>query len=56
MKNKINYMLNSILKEDLKNINNSLYNRDLFKNSIILVTGCAGFLGYYFINYFLKYS
>lgn len=49
-------MLNSILKEDLKNINNSLYNRDLFKNSIILVTGCAGFLGYYFINYFLKYS
>ena len=49
-------MFNSILEEDLKNINKDLYNRDLFKNSVILVTGCAGFLGYYFMNYFLKYS
>ena len=49
-------MLNSILEEDLKNIHKDLYNRDLFNNSVILVTGCAGFLGFYFMNYFLKYS
>tara|TARA_B100001093_G_scaffold197419_1_gene189815 strand:+ start:13002 stop:14087 length:1086 start_codon:yes stop_codon:yes gene_type:complete len=49
-------MINPILEKDLKNINDNLHNRDLLKNSTILITGCAGFLGYYFMNYFLKYS
>ena len=27
-----------------------------FGNSTILITGCAGFLGYYFMHYFKKYA
>lgn len=49
-------MLNTILEEDLSNIHKNLHCRNLFHNSVILITGCAGFLGYYFMNYFLRYS
>ena len=27
-----------------------------FENSNILITGCAGFLGYYFMHYFSKFK
>ena len=27
-----------------------------FSNSNILITGCAGFLGYYLFNYFAKFK
>ena len=49
--------LNSILSEDLENINYSIrIHKDKFKNSNLLITGCAGFLGFYLINYLLRYS
>ena len=40
---------------DLKYIKEQTSECD-FNNSNILVTGCAGFLGYYLINYFEKYK
>ncbi|PAF48850.1 epimerase [Helicobacter sp. 12S02232-10] len=47
-------MLNPILKEDLHSILNSLSKeqRDIFSESTILITGCAGFLGFYFMHFF----
>lgn len=49
-------MLNDIFKDDLKYINDNLKEKDSFLDSTILITGCAGFLGYYFINYFIEYK
>lgn len=40
------YMYNSFTKEEL----------DKFKDSTILVTGCAGFIGYYMMNFLHEYS
>ena len=47
--------MNKILEYDLKNIH-SKFCQDNFQDSTVLVTGCAGFLGYYFMNYFTKYA
>ena len=47
-------MKNKIFVEDLEQINNQI-DRVKFKNATILITGCAGFLGYYILNYFTKY-
>lgn len=49
---------NQILNEDLEYILNALNQeqKEKFKNSSILFTGCAGFLGFYFIHFFIKYS
>jgi len=49
-------MLNPILEEDLKRIHSSLHQREKFRDSVILITGCAGFLGFYITHYFLLYS
>jgi len=48
--------MNKILIEDLEYIKNSLETREInnFLNSTILITGCAGFLGYYFMNFFVS--
>ena len=49
---------NQILNEDLEYILNALNQeqKEKFKNSSILFTGCAGFLGFYFINFFVRYA
>lgn len=45
---------NPVLQEDMVYIYNRLSDkeREKFKNSRILVTGCGGFLGYYFMHFF----
>ena len=47
-----------IRNEDLKYIfeNLSESEKDKFKDSTILITGCGGFLGYYFMHFFEKYA
>lgn len=46
---------NIIIKEDFEYIFNNLDNKEKFKDSTILITGCAGFLGFYFIGFLSKY-
>lgn len=50
--------MNKIIDNDLDRIYNSLSDVELmkFKDSTILITGCGGFLGYYFIHFFIKYA
>jgi UDP-glucuronate decarboxylase len=48
-------MTNSILSEDLDRIHNGLGEHNL-EGAIVLVTGCAGFLGYYLLHYLVRYS
>ena len=48
-------MSNTILAEDLEFIKSKIEIRK-FENSVILITGAAGFLGYYFINFFTRFS
>jgi UDP-glucuronate decarboxylase len=49
---------NKILNEDMEIILNNLSDEEKikFKDSRILVTGCGGFLGYYFMHFFSAYS
>lgn len=49
-------LFNSIIDEDLEIIYQRFDRQDFFKDSTILITGCAGFLGYYFLNFFVKYT
>lgn len=51
-------MMNPILKEDLSYILDSLSKEEqkAFDGSTILLTGCAGFLGFYFMNFFAHYK
>jgi UDP-glucuronate decarboxylase len=49
-------MSNPIVIEDLASIHAALPNRERFNGATILVTGCAGFLGYYFLQYLVRYS
>ena len=48
---------NYILEEDLLNIFSGLSQSEKakFHNSSILLTGCGGFLGYYFIHFFTRF-
>lgn len=49
--------MNKIVNEDLKAIFKEIEDKkDKFKNSNIFITGCCGFLGYYFLNFFNKYK
>ena len=50
--------MNKILSEDLEIIFNSLSDleKSKFHSSTILITGCAGFLGYYFINFLVLFK
>jgi UDP-glucuronate decarboxylase len=54
---KVNDM-NQIVNQDLKRIYDGLTSeeRSKFNGSTILLTGCAGFLGFYFVNFFVRYS
>ena len=47
-------MKNSILLEDLDNIHNTIKTKGDWKNATIIITGCAGFLGNYFVQYFVR--
>ena len=49
---------NRILVEDMENIYNKLSEKEKNKlrNSTILLTGCGGFLGYYFMHFFTHYA
>jgi len=50
-------MTNSVLLSDLQEIHATIgAQRDRFKDAIVVVTGCAGFLGAYFMNYFVRKS
>jgi UDP-glucuronate decarboxylase len=50
--------VNRILREDLKAIFENLSAReiDTMRDSTILVTGCGGFLGYYFMHFFSYFT
>ncbi len=48
--------MNKIVEDDLKKIHLQFGNSFNFGNSTILITGCAGFLGYYFMHYFYYYA
>jgi UDP-glucuronate decarboxylase len=49
--------MNSIVKDDLNFIYETLGEENKkFNDCSILITGCAGFLGHYFINYFFHFS
>lgn len=47
-------MTNPIVLEDLERICDIVGRRERFENSTILVTGCAGFLGFYFMQFFVR--
>jgi UDP-glucuronate decarboxylase len=49
---------NRIVNEDLEYIYNNLSDKEKakFDNATILLTGCGGFLGYYFIHFFTRYK
>ncbi len=49
---------NHIVKEDLANIYSKLSKEELnkLKSSTILITGCGGFLGFYFMQFFSYFS
>ena len=49
---------NRILNEDMLAIYNKLSDqeRSKLRNSTILVTGCGGFLGYYFMHFFAHFA
>ncbi len=51
-------MSENILGQDLEYIMKNLNSKEInkFRGSNILVTGCAGFLGYYFMNFFVSRS
>jgi UDP-glucuronate decarboxylase len=49
-------VLNPIVVEDLKLIDAAVVRRDAFADAVVLVTGCAGFLGFYFLQYFVHYA
>ena len=50
------YLKKLILNEDLECIYRGLGKRNLYNNATILLTGGAGFLGYYFLHFFVKYA
>lgn len=47
-------MSTRIVSEDLERIHSSVRNLDRFSESTILITGCAGFLGYYLVQFLVR--
>lgn len=47
-------MPNPIVLEDLERMHAAVGRRDRFEGSTIIVTGCAGFLGFYFMQYLVR--
>lgn len=48
--------MNEILREDLEYVYERLHTRENFRNSSILITGCAGFIGFYLMNFFTHFA
>ena len=49
-------MPNPIVLEDLERMHATIGPRDKFNGATVLVTGCAGFLGFYFMQYLVRYA
>ncbi|MDR2215628.1 MAG: NAD-dependent epimerase/dehydratase family protein [Nevskiaceae bacterium] len=49
-------MSNPIVIEDIERIHQAIPDPQRFNGATILITGCAGFLGYYFAQYFVRYA
>jgi UDP-glucuronate decarboxylase len=49
-------MGNEILAEDLDRIHEVIKKRGDWYGAVIVITGCAGFLGFYFMQYFARYG
>lgn len=49
-------MSNPIVEEDLDRILDAIQTKGQWKNATVLVTGCAGFLGFYFMQFFVRRS
>lgn len=47
---------NTIIKEDLEYILQNIEHKEKLRDATILITGCAGFLGFYFMGFFSKYA
>ena len=49
---------NHVLNNDLRYIHDNLstFEKNKLSNKNILITGCCGFLGYYLVNYLVKYK
>jgi UDP-glucuronate decarboxylase len=47
-------MQNKILVEDLDRIHDAINGKGDWCGAVIVVTGCAGFLGFYFMQYFVR--
>jgi len=48
--------LNPIVRDDLERIDHSLSPGDAFRDATIVVTGCAGFLGFYIMQYLVYFA
>ncbi len=49
-------MNNKVVNEDLEKIHNIIKFKGNWDDATIVITGCAGFLGFYFLNYFANYG
>jgi len=49
-------MKNQIFEEDLEQINDKIKHKGDWIGATIFITGCAGFLGFYFLNFFARYG
>lgn len=49
-------MSNPIVEEDLDRILDAVQDKGQWKDATVLVTGCAGFLGFYFMQFFVRRS
>ena len=49
-------LINKLVSEDLFNIHESVKRKGDWAGAVILITGCAGFLGFYFMQYFAQYG
>ena len=49
-------MPNPIVLEDLERMHAAVGRREKFDGATVVVTGCAGFLGFYFMQYLVRYA
>jgi UDP-glucuronate decarboxylase len=47
---------NSIVKDDLRSIHEAVGLRGRWNEAVVVVTGCAGFLGFYLTQYLVRYA
>lgn len=49
-------MLNQIFSEDLRRLHEAVGRSGRFDGATVAITGCAGFLGFYFMQYLVRYA